>query len=94
MRHIFVKFFLGINYDASGAYRCFLTNRIKLNHLMKAKNNDYAFFWEVTYILKKEGYKIFEIPVKLVFRKLGKSKMKFKHIVYSLYYLFKLSFLR
>ena len=94
LRHIFVKIFLGINYDASGAYRCFLTNKIKLKHIMNAKNNDYAFFWEVTYILKKEGYMIYEIPVKLVFRKLGKSKMKFRHIIYSLYYLFKLSFLR
>ena len=94
LRHIFVKIFLGINYDASGAYRSFLTSKIKLNHLMSAKNNDYAFFWEVTYILKKEGYSIHEIPVKLVFRKLGKSKMKFKHIIYSLYYLFKLSILR
>ncbi len=94
LRHIFVKIFLGINYDASGAYRCFLTNKIKLSHFIKAKNNDYAFFWEVTYILKKEGYKIYEIPVKLVFRKLGKSKMKIRHIIYSLYYLLKLSLLR
>ena len=94
LRHIFVKIFLGINYDASGAYRCFLTKKIKLKHILSAKNNDYAFFWEVTYLLKKEGYKIYEIPVKLVFRKLGKSKMRFRHIVSSLYYLFKLSLLR
>lgn len=94
LRHYFVKFFLGINYDASGAYRCFLTKKIKLRHIMNAKNNDYAFFWEVTYILKKNGYKIYEIPVKLVFRKLGKSKMKIKHIFHSIYYLFKLSLIK
>ena len=94
LRHLFVKIFLGINYDASGAYRCFFSKKIKLKHILNAKNNDYAFFWEVTYLLKKEGYKIYEIPVKLVFRKLGKSKMKFRHIISSLYYLFKLSLLR
>ena len=94
LRHILVKIFLGINYDASGAYRCFFTKKIKLKDLMEAQNNDYAFFWEVTYLMKKKGYRIFEVPVKLVFRKLGKSKMKFRHIIFSLYYLFKLSLLR
>ena len=61
---------------------------------MEEKNKDYAFFWEVTYLMKKKGYRIYEVPVKLVFRKLGKSKMKFRHIIFSLYYLFKLSLLR
>ena len=48
----------------------------------------------IKFYLRSKGYKIYEIPVKLVFRKLGKSKMKFRHIIYSLYYLLKLSFLR
>ena len=89
-RHILVKLFLGMNYDASGAFRCFYTKKIKLRDILEAKNNEYAFFWEITYLLKKKGYSIYEIPVHLVFRKLGKSKMKIKHIIYSLYYLFKI----
>ena len=89
-RHILVKLFLGMNYDASGAFRCFYTKKIKLRDILEAKNNEYAFFWEITYLLKKKGYNIYEIPVHLVFRKLGKSKMKIKHIIYSLYYLFKI----
>ena len=79
-----------MNYDASGAFRCFYTKKIKLEDILEAKNNEYAFFWEITYLLKKKGYTIYEIPVNLVFRKLGKSKMKIKHIIYSLYYLFKI----
>lgn len=89
-RHILVKLFLGMNYDASGAFRCFYTKKIKLKDILEAENNEYAFFWEITYLLKKKGYSIYEIPVYLVFRKLGKSKMKIKHIIYSLYYLFKI----
>jgi len=89
-RHILVKLFLGMNYDASGAFRCFYTKKIKLRDILEAKNNEYAFFWEITYLLKKKGYTIYEIPVHLVFRKLGKSKMKIKHIIYSLYYLLKI----
>lgn len=88
-RHILVQFFLGMELDASGAYRCFYTNKIKLKDILAAKNNDYAFFWEVTYLIKK-NYSIYEIPVRLVYRKLGKSKMKIKHILFSLLYLFKI----
>ena len=89
-RHALVKMFLDISCDASGAYRCFYRNKIKLKDICTAKNNDYAFFWEITYIIKKRGYKIHEIPVRLIYRKLGKSKMKIKHIFYSLFYLFKI----
>ena len=88
-RHFLVKIFLKMSLDASGAYRSFYLKKIALKDILSAKNNDYAFFWEVTYIIKKRGYSINEIPVKLIYRKLGKSKMKFRHILYSLIYLFK-----
>ncbi len=91
-RHLFIKFFLNIDFDASGAFRCFKTNKIKLNDILTAKNNDYAFFWEITYKLNKKGYTIYEVPVELIWRKLGKSKMKISHIFYSLIYLFKMYF--
>ena len=90
LRHFFVKSFLGLSYDASGAYRCFLTKKIPLNLFFKSKNNDYAFFWEVTYLIKLQGFTIYEVPARLVYRKLGKSKMKIKHIIYSLFYLIKI----
>ena len=89
-RHILVKTFLDMNLDASGAYRCFYLKKIKLKDILDAKNNEYAFFWEVTYIIKKRNYSIHEIPAKLIYRKLGKSKMNFKHIIYSLIYLLKI----
>jgi len=93
-RHFLVKFFLGMDLDASGAYRCFFLKKIKLKDLLNAKSNDYAFFWEISYIILKKKYSIKEIPVKLIYRKLGKSKMKISHIINSLIYLFKLSLLR
>ena len=91
-RHILVKIFLGMSLDASGAYRCFYLKKINLKDILSAKNNDYAFFWEVTYIILKRGYSIKEVPVKLIYRKLGKSKMKISHIIFSLFYLFKIFF--
>jgi len=89
-RHFAVKFFLGIDYDSSGAYRCFRVKKIKLQDILSSKYNDYAFFWELTYNLHKKNYSIFEVPVELVFRKLGKSKMRLKHIINSLFYLLKM----
>jgi len=44
----------------------------------------------VKYKKKKKNYSIFEVPVQLLHRKLGKSKMKINHIFYSLMYLFKI----
>ncbi len=49
------------------------------------------FFWtSLIFCLKK--YTIKEIPVKLVYRKLGKSKMNFFHIFNSLIKNFKIKF--
>ena len=59
-RHALVKIFLDISYDASGAYRCFYRNKIKLKDICAAKNNDYAFFWEITYITV--SYKHLTLP--------------------------------
>ena len=56
LRHFIVKFFLGINFDASGAYRCFIVKKIRLQDILSSKNNDYAFFWELTYNLHKTHY--------------------------------------
>ena len=93
-RHFLIKLFLDLSYDASGAYRCFMTNKIPLKIFTQSKNNDYAFFWEITYLIKLEKYSIYELPVRLVYRKLGKSKMQFKHIISSFFYLLKIFFKR
>ena len=93
-RHFLLKLFLGLPYDASGAYRCFMTKKIPLEIFSQSKNNDYAFFWEITYLIKLKKYSIFELPVRLVYRKLGKSKMQLKHITNSFFYLLKMFFER
>ena len=38
-RHALVKIFLGMNYDASGAYRCFHTKKVQLKDILFAKNS-------------------------------------------------------
>jgi len=78
---------LNIQFDSSGAFRCYDTKKVKLKDLLEAKNNSYSFFWESTFLLNKKNYKIFEIPIKLPARLTGSSKMEYKDIIFALIYL-------
>ena len=86
LRHFIIKFMLNIKFDSSGAFRGYLVNEVKLQDILKAKNNSYSFFWESIYILSKK-YKIKEIPISLPARLSGNSKMKVKDIFFALVYL-------
>tara|TARA_Y100000590_G_C15728005_1_gene1015955 strand:+ start:129 stop:845 length:717 start_codon:yes stop_codon:yes gene_type:complete len=87
IRFLIIGKLLKINFDSSGAFRCYNTSNVKLKHLLSAKNNSYSFFWESTFLLNKMKYNIFEIPIKLPARLAGSSKMKFKDILFALLYL-------
>ena len=87
LRYLIINKLLKINYDSSGAFRCYDSKKVKLRDLLKAKNNSYSFFWESIFILNKKNYKIFEIPIDLPARLAGVSKMQFKDIFSALFYL-------
>lgn len=87
LRHFIIKSFLSLEIDASGAYRCYNLKKIKINHILAAKDNGYSFFWESIFILHKKKYSIHEIPIKLPYRSVGSSKMKIKDILIALIYL-------
>ncbi len=91
IRFYLINILLNINYDSSGAYRCYNAKNIKLNDVLVAKNDGYSFFWESLYLLNKKKYSIKEIPIYLPYRKVGSSKMTMRDIVGSLFYLFKYS---
>ena len=92
LRHNLIKLLLGIQYDSSGAFRCYDTRKVKLKDILKAKDNGYSFFWESIFILHKKSYKISEIPINLPSRLTGNSKMRIKDIFHALLYLFYVSF--
>ena len=92
LRFILVSFLLNIPFDTSGAYRCYKRKNVKLNDILSAKDNGYSFFWESGYIFYKKKYKIKEIPIKLPYRSIGSSKMKFKDIFFAFCYLIIYSF--
>ena len=89
IRHLIIKFFLGISVDASGAFRCYNLTKINLRDILLAKDNGYSFFWESIFILSKK-YKIREIPIKLPGRLSGSSKMRLIDIFSAIIYLLKI----
>lgn len=94
LRLYITKIVLNINYDTSGAYRCFNCKKISLKEFQDIKSNHYDFFFESIYVLHKKNYSIYEVPIDLPFRKLGKSKMEFKHIIIYFLSLIRLRFLK
>ena len=91
IRHLIIKFFLGISIDASGAFRCYNLTKINLRDILLAKDNGYSFFWESIFILFKKKYLIREIPIELPYRSIGSSKMKLGDILSALIYIFIIS---
>jgi dolichol-phosphate mannosyltransferase len=91
-RSILCKLFLGIKVDASGGFRCFHTKKILLKHLINTNSNHYDYFFESIYTLINNNYSIYEIPIKLPFRKIGESKMNFFHICIAIASLLRIKF--
>ena len=91
-RYNLVRYILGTNYDSSGGFRCYNLNLINKNLFKKAKNKNYFFLIETLYILEKNKYNIFDIPVTLRYRTVGNSKMNLYYIFESLFALIALRF--
>ncbi len=89
LRHYVIKLLLNIEFDSSGAFRCYDTKKIKLKDILIAKNDSYSFFWESIFILSKK-YEIREIPIKLPGRLSGSSKMRLIDIFSAIIYLLKI----
>ena len=89
LRHYVIKLLLNIEFDSSGAFRCYDTKKIKLKDILIAKNDSYSFFWESIFILSKK-YEIREIPIKLPGRLSGSSKMRLIDISSAIIYLLKI----
>ena len=89
LRHYVIKLLLNIEFDSSGAFRCYDIKKIKLHDILIAENDSYSFFWESIFILSKK-YKIKEIPIKLPGRLFGSSKMRLIDIFSAIIYLFKI----
>jgi dolichol-phosphate mannosyltransferase len=88
--HFLTKLFLGMPYDATGAFRLYRLDKIPQNCFHNEKSAGYSFFFESLFILYKNHYKITEVAIDLPARTYGTSKMKFSDAIYSLFMLIQL----
>lgn len=82
--HFATNTFLGIPYDATGAYRLYNLQKISPKFLLKVKSDSYSFFFESLFVLTKENYSIHEISTILPARTYGHSKMRLSDALKSI----------
>jgi dolichol-phosphate mannosyltransferase len=78
--------------DATGGFKCFRASALAQIDLSKIHSNGYGFQIEMNYRLWKKGARIKEIPIILIDRTSGISKMNKKIIYEAIFLVWKLKF--
>jgi len=65
-------------HDCTGGFRCYRTSALRTLRLDLIRAQGYAFQVEMAYIFWKRGYRVREVPIVFVDRRVGKSKMSRK----------------
>lgn len=74
--NIFARTMLGIPIrDCTAGYRCYRTAAVRTLNLDAIRAQGYAFQVELAYNFWKSGYRVREVPIVFVDRRVGKSKM-------------------
>jgi len=81
--HMLTRFLLGMEYDATGAFRAYLLDQIPQRLFSLIHADDYAFFFESLQVLDLNGIPIGEVPIHLPSRTYGNSKMQFRDIFFG-----------
>jgi dolichol-phosphate mannosyltransferase len=77
--NLYARSILGLNVrDATGGFRLWRSSALDCMPLEKVHSDGYAFQVEMTYLAKRCGLRIGEIPIYFADRKWGKSKMSFQ----------------
>lgn len=82
--HFASKFFLGLTYDTTGAFRLYNLNTLDKKFLDLITFHRYSFFFESLFIIHNNNYRIIEIPISLPSRVYGSSKQKFSDIFFGI----------
>ncbi len=78
----FARIMLGIpTHDCTGGYRCYRTEALRKLDLDRVRAQGYAFQVEMAYVFWKRGYRVTEVPIVFMDRRVGTSKMSRKIFV-------------
>ncbi len=74
--HFLTRALLGIDHDATGAFRLYRLASIPREVFALVRSRDYAFFFESLHLLVLNGIAVGEVPIDLPARTYGSSKMR------------------
>ncbi len=91
--NIFARFLLGIPvHDCTAGYRCYRREVLESIDLDTIQSQGYAFQVELAYRVMQQGFRIVEIPIIFMDRRIGKSKMSRKIVVEAFTYVLRTRF--
>jgi dolichol-phosphate mannosyltransferase len=91
--NIFARFMLDIPvHDCTGGFRCYRRQVLQSIDLDAIQSQGYAFQVELTYRVLQQGFKIVEIPITFMDRRLGTSKMSRKIVIEAFIYVLRTRF--
>ncbi|MBI4417980.1 MAG: polyprenol monophosphomannose synthase [Ignavibacteriales bacterium] len=83
MANVYTRYITGMPVrDATGGFKCYRRVVLEAIDLDSVHSNGYAFQIETTFIAWKKGFRVCEIPIVFVDRRVGVSKMS-KNIIYE-----------
>lgn len=83
MANVYTRYITGMPVrDATGGFKCYRRTVLEAIDLDAIHSNGYAFQIETTFIAWKKGFRVCEIPIVFVDRRVGVSKMS-RNIVYE-----------
>lgn len=83
MANVYTRYITGMPVrDATGGFKCYRRPVLEAIDLDAIHSNGYAFQIEMNFLAWKKGFKVCEIPIVFVDRRVGVSKMS-KNIVYE-----------
>ncbi len=79
--HFLTRALLGIDQDATGAFRLYHLTAIPREIFAIVRGRDYAFFFESLHVLVLNGIAVGEVPIDLPARAYGASKMRMQEVI-------------
>jgi dolichol-phosphate mannosyltransferase len=91
--NIFARLLLGMPVrDCTAGFRCYRTLVLRNIDLDTIQSEGYAFQVELTYRVLQQGFRIVEIPIVFIDRRVGKSKMSRKIVIEAFTYVLQARF--
>jgi dolichol-phosphate mannosyltransferase len=91
--NLFARFMLGIPvHDCTGGFRCYRRHVLEEIELDSVQSRGYAFQVELTHRVLQGGFKIVEVPITFMDRRLGVSKMSRSIVIEAFAYVLRARF--